>query len=138
VIRRAKRSADPGIEAMLGPLGGRIMRIVLDQGPVTVRDVFDAVTAGANQPAYTTVMTVMARLHERGLIERVQRGRGFVYNAAADEQATIDELSRRAVDQVLRTYGNAALRGFAVRLSELDPTDREALIDLAQSERDAT
>ena len=113
------------------------MRIVLDAGPVTVRDVADAVTAGADHPAYTTVMTVMARLHDRGLLERVKRGRGFVYSAAADEQATIDELSRRAVDQVLRTYGNAALRGFAVRLSELDRSEREALIELAQSKRAA-
>lgn len=112
------------------------MRIALDRGPVTVREVADAVSAGKNQPAYTTVMTVMARLHERGLLDRVKHGRGFVYSAAADEQATIDELSRRAVDQVLRTYGHAALRGFAVRLSELDSTEREALIDLAQSKRD--
>lgn len=131
-----KKSGDAAIEAVLGPLGGRVMRVILERGPVSVRDVVTTLSERARAPAYTTVMTIMARLHERGLVERELHGRGFVYRPAADEQATIDELSRRAVDRVLQTYGNAAMRRFAARLSELDPRERDALLRLARSKGD--
>ncbi len=111
------------------------MRVILDRGPATVRDVAEALReGGTSAPAYTTVMTIMTRLHDRRLLDRTKHGRGFVYRAAADERATINELSRRAVDHVLQTYGSAAMRGFAVHLSELDPHERDELIRLARSE----
>src|SRR5260370_35943041 len=34
--------------------------------------------------AYTTVMTVMARLHDRGLLARQRTGRAFAYTAVGD------------------------------------------------------
>lgn len=110
------------------------MRIILEHGEVTVRAVTTALAAERERPpAYTTVMTIMSRLHERGLLERVKRGRGYTYRPAADEQATIDELSRRAVDQLLQTYGTSAMRRFAVHLRDLDSSQREELIRLAES-----
>ena len=136
-MRRSRADAGPlGIEAILGPLAGRIMRVALTRGEVTVRDVADDLGRSDNGgPAYTTVMTIMARLHERGLLRRVKRGRGFVYRPAADEQATIDELSRRAVDQLLATFGSSAMRQFAAHLADLDKTERDELIRLAAGKR---
>lgn len=122
------------IESVLGPLAGPIMRIILKQGESTVRDVTTALWEGRDRtPAYTTVMTIMARLHERGLLARVKRGRGYVYRPSADEQATVDELGRRAVDQLLKRYGTSAMRRFAVHLGDLDSSEREELIRLAES-----
>src|SRR5215469_6856402 len=46
--------------------------------PAQVRDVLDA------DLAYTTVMTVMARLHSRGLLVRQRVGRAFAYTAVTD------------------------------------------------------
>ena len=39
--------------------------------------------------AYTTVMTTLARLHSKGLVDRVKSGRAFAYSPVkrADEQA---------------------------------------------------
>jgi predicted transcriptional regulator len=136
-MRRSHAEASPlGIEAVLGPLAGRIMRVALTRGEVTVRDVADDLRrSDKGAPAYTTVMTIMARLHERGLLERVKHGRGFVYRPVADEQATIDELSRRAVDQLLATYGTSAMRQFAAYLADLEESEREELIRLAAGRR---
>lgn len=127
---------EQSIEAVLGSLAGPVMRIVLQQGEVTVRSVTAALAEGRERaPAYTTVMTIMGRLHERGLVERVKRGRGYTYRPAADEQATIDELSRRAVDRLLETYGTSAMRRFAVHLGDLDNSQREELVRLAGSKK---
>jgi len=35
--------------------------------------------------AYTTVVTVLSRLHEKGLLDRRKRGRSFAYLAVTDE-----------------------------------------------------
>lgn len=110
------------------------MRIVLEQGEVTVRAVTTALAQGRERaPAYTTVMTIMGRLYERGLLERVKQGRGYTYRPASDEQAIVDELSSRAVDQLLEAYGTSAMRRFALHLGDLDSAEREELIRLAES-----
>jgi predicted transcriptional regulator len=67
-----------------GPLESAVMDTVWSAGePVTVRVVVDRLNAGRAEPlAYTTVMTVMSRLAEKGVLGRQKRGRGFVYESA--------------------------------------------------------
>lgn len=36
-------------------------------------------------PAYTTVLTILSRLYEKGLVTRVRAGRGYVYSPVRDE-----------------------------------------------------
>jgi predicted transcriptional regulator len=87
--------------------------------PMSPADV-QAVLPG--DPAYTTVMTTLARLARKGLASRVRAGRGFVYSAAVDEAghtaAAMNELLRRRRDRA------AVLARF---VSELAPEDEELL-----------
>ena len=125
----------PAIEQVLGPLGGAIVRIVLEQQGSTVASVRAALLASTDrQLAYTTVMTVLGRLHEKGILRRSRVGRGYVYRPAAEEALLVDALSRRAVDDVLGRYGTTALRQFAERLQDLDPALRSQLVALASRE----
>jgi predicted transcriptional regulator len=50
-------------------------------GWMTIADVRAGVDAGL---AYTTVMTVLARLHAKGQVHRQRLGRMFVYRGSAD------------------------------------------------------
>ena len=129
--------AGPAIEDVLGPLGGAIVRIVIEQGESTVASVRAALlTTSDRQLAYTTVMTVLSRLHEKGILGRTRVGRGYVYRPAAEEAQLVDALSRRAVDDVLGRYGTTAMRQFAERLQDLDPALRSQLVALASVEKD--
>ena len=84
-------------------------------GPQSVRHVLDALNEGRRPPlAYTTVMTVLARLAEKGILERAPVGRGFVYSPAVGDEAAI------AVRGVVREYGEAALAPF-VEQAKADP-----------------
>lgn len=47
--------------------------------PSEVRDALD------RDLAYTTVMTTLARLHDKGLVSRAPSGRTFVYEPVAEE-----------------------------------------------------
>ena len=122
----------PQYEDVLGPLAAAIVREVNARGEASVADVLASLrrTQGRDH-AYTTIMTVMARLHERGVLVRERRGRQYVYRPAAPETELVDRLSGLAVDRVVERYGSAALRHFAIRLADLDPETRRRLAALA-------
>lgn len=75
--------------------------------PTSVRDVFERLNRRRSKPlAYTTVMTVMARLAEKGILSRRLVGRGYEYEALVPDAAAI------AVRAVVRDFGMAAVAHF--------------------------
>lgn len=131
-------SRSPSVDNVLGPLGAAVMHAVWRQGEATVASVATALAEdGTSTSAYTTIMTIMGRLHDRGLLVREKRGRVFVYRAAEAEDILLERLSRDAVDDLLARFGSTAYRQFALRLTEIDPDLRRQLLDLAASEEDA-
>lgn len=120
------------IEDVLGPLGAAVMRVVWAQGRSTVQSVLDTLNAGRQRHlAYTTVMTILSRLFERGLLVREKAGRSYVYAPANDEAAVVEASSRRAVDDLLARFGTTALRQFAERLADVDAETRDRVLELA-------
>ena len=96
------------VETVLGPLEADVMGVVWGAGrPVAVREVLERLNDdGRERLAYTTVMTVMARLAEKGILKRHQNGRSFLYEAAAKDAAEI------AVRSVVRDFGDSAIAHF--------------------------
>ena len=75
--------------------------------PLPVRRVLEALNRDRERAlAYTTVMTVLSRLAERGAVARSKVGRGYVYSPVARDAAGI------AVRRLLDEYGDAALASF--------------------------
>jgi len=113
---------------ILGPLEGRIMRAVWS-GSVgsafTVRDV-QKVTP---ELAYTTLMTTLSRLAEKGILTqaKVPHRRAFQYHAAGSPPDYLATASREQASRMLEQFGDAALAAFAARLEELSPQQRERL-----------
>lgn len=122
----------PRFEDVLGPLAAAIVREVTAREEASVADVVAGLRSTQRRDhAYTTIMTVMARLHEKGVLERDRRGRQYIYRASAPEAELVDRLSGLAVDRLVERYGSAALRHFAVKLADLDPETRRRLAALA-------
>lgn len=63
--------------------------------PLSVRDVVSRLRG--RERAYTTVMTVLTRLHEKGLVERVLSGRAYLYRAAG----TPAEIAARRIQELV-------------------------------------
>lgn len=131
---RASSSQDPAdVGLTLGPLGAEVMRAVWRLGPANVGAVRDALNGDRARPlAYTTVLTILVRLRERGIVVRERQGRHDLYRARQDEAATVASMRARAVDAIVERYGTGAFREFAVRMSDLDPELRHELIDLVE------
>lgn len=105
-----------GQNVVFGPLEGEVMEVVWrSAGPTTVREVVEDLNRSRSDPlAYTTVMTVMSRLAEKGVLSRAKAGRSYVYEASAPDAAGL------AVQGVLRAYGEAAVAHF-VNEAQADP-----------------
>jgi len=103
-------------ETGLGPLEAEVMERIWGAGePMTVRQLVERINEGRRKPlAYTTVMTVMSRLAEKGALRRRSQGRGYVYEATAADSAGL------AVRGVLRDFGDAAMAQF-VEEARSDP-----------------
>jgi BlaI family transcriptional regulator, penicillinase repressor len=59
----------------------RVLGLLGAAEPQSVSDVKDALAREGNDLAYTTVMTVMRRLHEKGLLTRKKDARRHLYSA---------------------------------------------------------
>ncbi len=132
---RASTPEGPTVDAVLGPLGAAIMRVLWSAGEAPVGAVVERLRDGDRRPAYTTVTTILSRLRERGLVERSRRGRVALYHAVFSEAQLVDATSEEAVDKVIARFGDAALRHFATRLGDIDPGLRNELIELARRHR---
>lgn len=135
VAERPPQLNQPSVGAVLGPLGAAVMRALWTGDEMSLGSLIEHLSSERRRPAYTTVTTILARLRERGLVERTRRGREAVYRATISERQLIDASSGRAVDALLTRYGASAMRHFAERLADVDPQLRQQLIDLAQHRR---
>lgn len=100
-------SADP--RKVLGPLEAEVMQVMWSRPgeSINVRDMLEELNAQRAAPlAYTTVMTVMGRLAEKEILRRQRDGRGYRYEAALPDAASI------AVREVVRDFGEAAVAQF--------------------------
>lgn len=114
----------------LGPLAERILRLIWQRGPSTVRQVLDALHPG-HMVAYTTVMTVMTRLADRGLLRRVATGGSYTYSAAYSEAEYGTLVTEKLARDLVARFGDLALAQFAAELERLDPERLQQLRHLA-------
>lgn len=76
--------------------------------------------------AYTTVLTILQRLHKKGFADRREEGRAHVYFAAVSRE----DFSRRRGQSLATTLaglGEAGMAGFLAEAERIDPQVLELL-----------
>lgn len=112
------------------------MRVVWERGRVTVRDVLEALEP-TRPLAYTTVMTVMSRLAEKGLLHTEKQGKTYFYRATFTEQELEVQAVGRMVQSLIADFGGeVAISQFVEKLSAVDPDKLARLAELAQQARE--
>jgi predicted transcriptional regulator len=118
---------------MLHELEAEVMDEVWEHGERSVREVLDALNGRlAPERAYTTILTVMQRLHTKELLRRERRGRHDVYLPALSRSEYAEARAAAEVGALVSEYGDVALAHFARHMSELDPKRREQIRRLAR------
>ncbi len=108
------------------------MEEVWHQGETTVKLVMAALNRKAKPPrAYTTYMTVMRRLSDKGVLDRTRNGRHDSYSARLSRDEYQEQRAGAEVRGLVDEFGDVALAQFAKSLSTLDPGRRRQLQRLA-------
>ena len=116
-----------------------ILKILWTCGsPASVRDVLDVVNGEANTPrAYTSVMSLLNVMTDKGLLSREPHGRAFLYAAAAPREQTLRSMLRETLERV---YSGSASLLVAHLLDQSNPSKAElkqirSLLDDFQNRR---
>ena len=123
-------SSAPSTPPALHELESEVMEEMWRQPEATVRDVLEVLNRGPKQRAYTTIMTIMCRLWDKGLLTRERRGRTDVYRAILSREAYLQERAQAEVDAVVEEFGDLALSHFARQVNGLDPERLRRLREL--------
>ena len=102
-----KRAADEHAEP--SDLELQVLSVLWERGPSAVRDVLEAMPDGKTR-AYTTVLTVLQGLEKKGLVKHKQKGRQYVYGAAATRRGVLRPRLRRLLSHVFRGDPTAVLQ----------------------------
>jgi predicted transcriptional regulator len=135
-----QRPGKGAVAKLLGVLELAIMRVVWSRNTVTVRAVLAALTKKRSL-AYTTVMTVMSRLAEKGLLTVEKQGKTYLYRAARTREEFEALAAGQVAQSLIADFGSEiALSQFVKELSATDPDQLARLAELArqtQEEKDA-
>jgi predicted transcriptional regulator len=126
-----KQSPPPQLHELESLVKDEIWR---HDGPVTVRAVREALNRDRTSRAYTTIMTIMARLDRKGLLRRERQGITDHYVAVMGRDAYLDARAEAEVGGLVDEFGDLALAHFAKQMSKLDPERREELRRLARDQ----
>lgn len=76
------------------------LKILWRRGEATVREICDDLQAAGQQLAYTTVLSLMQVMEQKGLVGHTTVGKVYSYHPLAKEQQTLASLARTFLDSV--------------------------------------
>ena len=131
-IHDTVRLSATGLAKVLGDLEARVMQAVWDIGrPVPARAVHERI-AREHSVTIHTVITVLNKLVEKGLLRRAKRDELLHYDACLSEADFRAQASRRLMEGVLSFGPEAVTASFVDILADQDPEQLAALARLIQ------
>ncbi|NCO66868.1 MAG: CopY family transcriptional regulator [Candidatus Aquicultor secundus] len=84
----------------LGELEADIMSVVWKIGSASVKDVFAEIYP-ERRLAYTTIMTVMSRLANKGVLKQDRSGTAYIYTPNVNREDMANNMISNVIDKVL-------------------------------------
>ncbi len=131
------RRQDP-LESLLGPLEQDVMDVVWSLKDATVRDVHEELVKD-RKIAYTTVMTTMARLASKGLLQRDTTGLAHRYRPTVSQDTYLRGALSRVLGWALDRYPEPAasyLMEVVDSTDDLDLDELRAAVDRRRAEEE--
>jgi predicted transcriptional regulator len=111
----------------IGPLEMQVIGTLSAGGELSVADIQSTLKSSGHDLAYTTVMTVLVRLHGKKLVSRRKDGRQFLYSAAEKKDSTPFSIFARVKNSLFGTDKLKPILGLLEAEEDLSREDLEAL-----------
>ncbi|MCL6471270.1 MAG: BlaI/MecI/CopY family transcriptional regulator [Firmicutes bacterium] len=119
-----------GVGSGLGELEADIMSVVWKLGSASVKDVFEQLYP-EKRLAYTTIMTVMSRLANKGVLKQDRSGTAYIYTPNISREDMANNMISHVVDKVLG--GNIAPAVVhLLQKSEVDASEIERIKQMVE------
>ena len=102
------------------------MKVVWRLESATVRDIYEQLRENRDV-AYTTVLTMMRILEQKGYVKKTRADRAFVYRAARPRQQVLGGMVREFIDRVFDGASRPMLLQL-VKETKLSDKERRALL----------
>ena len=99
-----------------------VLRILWNRGPSTVREVHSELERIGKERAYTSVMSLLNVMFDKGYVDRESEGRAFRYAAATTADTTLGDLVGELRD---RAFDGSASTLVTHLLQDSKPSSRE-------------
>lgn len=126
--------ANRGLNQVLGDLEAEIMECMWNVDSASVRDVHEFLL-GRRDIAYTTVMTVMTRLAEKGMLQRRQEGRAYIYSPLKTRDAFCTDVVKRVMSGLFGQVDRPVLTHFVDSLTDEDSAQLDVLAEIIEQKR---
>ena len=123
-----------GYKKVLGDLEAEVMKIVWKSDKATVREVYEQLRLEKNL-AYTTIMTIMGRLAEKGLLAKESQGNAYVYTPTISERDFATKVVSEVLDGLLEEFAEPALSHMVDKLSSEDDAKLDKLEEIIKERR---
>ena len=105
-----------------------VLQVIWERGPNTVREVMNALNHDRPR-AYTSVMSLMNVMVEKGLLTQKPKGRAFVYSAKISQTHTQSEI----VQDLLSRVFDGSASALVTHLLEQAKPDSEELDEIRKT-----
>jgi len=102
------------------------MKVVWDLETATVRDVYERLRS-SRDVAYTTILTMMKILEQKGYVKKSRADRAFVYRPTHPRQQVLGGMVREFLDRVFDGASKPMLLHL-VKQTKLTDKERKALL----------
>lgn len=129
------RTGKKGLEVRLHELEAAIMDVVWSRRLTSfaVSDVL-AVLEKQREIAYTTVMTTLVRLHDKGLLDRQRDGKRYLYSPKLTREQFLESTAREVLDGAVG--GPRVMAMLAEKVSEASAGELDQLEAIIRRRRE--
>ncbi|OXM87239.1 BlaI/MecI/CopY family transcriptional regulator [Paenibacillus rigui] len=120
------KTNESGLNRFFGTLEAKIMDILWAGPEMAIKDVQHRLER-EKQVNFNTVMTVMNRLVEKGILEKRIEGRSFLYRPVVSKDQFLDNQSKELTHELIEEFGPLVVNHMLDALEEADPVLMEKL-----------
>ena len=115
-------------EADIGVAELEVLQTLWEHGPATVRDVMNNLHERGRQLAYTTVLTFLTRLEQKGCVTSDKSGLAYVYRP----KVTRDKVSRSRLEAVLDSFYDGSPGPLVLQLIREGKLTSDEIVELQE------
>ncbi|KOO50004.1 BlaI/MecI/CopY family transcriptional regulator [Viridibacillus arvi] len=117
-IRKFKMN-ESGLNRFFGPLEAKIMDILWNDVEMTIKDV-QQVLDQEKLTNFNTVMTVMNRLVDKGILQKRTEGRSSLYKPVLSREDFLNTQSKEMTNELMDEFGNVVVSHMLDALEDVD------------------